>query len=178
MGHRPRAASQAVNGRSGLVLTRKRPEEVSLSSQVKALVAGAVLALSLTAATGCGGGNNNNDNGTAATTATTSTTQTTTTPSGGGGGNLKVSADPSGALRFTKTTLSAKAGKVTITMDNPSPVQHSIGIKGNGVQQDGSPVGKGGVSTVSASLKSGTYEFFCPVDAHEQAGMKGTLTVK
>jgi plastocyanin len=146
-----------------------------LSTQLKALLAVVVLALSLTAVTGCGGGDNNDNS---STTATTSTTGTTTSPSGGGAGALKVDADPSGALKFTKSTLSAKAGRVTITMDNPSPVDHAIGIKGNGVDQDGSTVGKGGVSTVTANLKPGKYEFYCPVDAHEQAGMKGTLTVK
>jgi uncharacterized cupredoxin-like copper-binding protein len=146
-----------------------------LSTQLKALVAVVVLALSLTAVVGCGGGDNNDNS---STTPTTSTTGTTTSPSGGGAGALKVDADPSGALKFTKSTLSAKAGRVTITMDNPSPVEHAIGIKGNGVQQDGSTVGKGGVSTVTANLKAGKYEFYCPVDAHEQAGMKGTLTVK
>ena len=146
-----------------------------MSTQLKALVAGVVLALSLTAVAGCGGGDNNDNS---STTATTSTTGTTTSPSGGGAGALKVDADPSGALKFTKSTLSANAGRVTITMDNPSPVEHAIGIKGNGVQQDGSTVGKGGVSTVTANLKAGKYEFYCPVDAHEQAGMKGTLTVK
>jgi plastocyanin len=146
-----------------------------LSTQLKALVAVVVLALSLTAVAGCGGGDNNDNS---STTATTSTTGTTTSPSGGGAGAIKVDADPSGALKFTKSTLSAKAGRVTITMDNPSPVEHAIGIKGNGVQQDGSTVGKGGVSTVTANLKAGKYEFYCPVDAHEQAGMKGTLTVK
>jgi uncharacterized cupredoxin-like copper-binding protein len=87
-------------------------------------------------------------------------------------------ADPSGALKFTKTTLSAKAGKVTLKMTNPSAVDHAIGVKGNGVQQDGSSVSQGGVSTVTANLTPGKYEFYCPVDGHEQAGMKGTLTVK
>jgi plastocyanin len=146
-----------------------------LSSRIKTLVAVAVLALSLTAAAGCGGGGDNN----ADTTATTSTTQTTTTPSGGGGGsNLKISADPSGALKFTESSLSGKSGKVTITMDNPSPIDHAVAVKGNGVSVDGNTVGKGGVSTVTANLKPGSYEFFCPVDGHEQAGMKGTLTVK
>src|SRR4029079_4920748 len=100
----------------------------------------------------------------------------TTTPAGGGASTLKVDADPSGALKFTKSSLTAKAGKVTITMDNPSPVEHGIGVKGSGVQQVGNNVGKGGVSTVTANLKAGTYEFYCPVDGHEQAGMKGTLT--
>jgi len=32
-----------------------------------------------------------------------------------------------------------------------------------------------GVCTVNA--KAGTYEFYCPVDGHKAAGMKGTLTV-
>jgi uncharacterized cupredoxin-like copper-binding protein len=145
-----------------------------LSSRIKTLVAVAGLALSFTAVAGCGGGSNKN----ASTTATTSTTQTTTTPSGGGGSNLKVSADPSGALKFTKSTLSGKAGKVTITMDNPSPVQHAVSMEGNGVDVSGNTVGKGGVSTVSANLKAGTYTFYCPVDGHRAAGMKGTLTIK
>jgi uncharacterized cupredoxin-like copper-binding protein len=146
------------------------------------LAAIAALVLSLAGAAGCGGGDDNNDNSsstTDTTTTATTPTETTTTPSGGGGAsNLKVDADPSGALKFTKSTLNANAGKVTIKMGNPSPVPHAIGIKGNGVTVDGDTVNKDGVSTVSADLKPGKYEFYCPVDGHEQAGMKGTLTVK
>jgi uncharacterized cupredoxin-like copper-binding protein len=142
---------------------------------MKALVAIAVLGLSLTAATGCGSSSKKSSSN-------TTTTGTTSTPSAtkpaSGGSTLTTDADPSGALKFTKTTLSAKAGKVTLEMKNPSPVQHGIGVKGNGVQQAGNPVGQGGVSTVTANLKAGKYEFYCPVDGHEQAGMKGTLTVK
>ena len=92
--------------------------------------------------------------------------------------NLTLSADPSGALKFTKSKLTAKSGKVTIKMDNPSPVQHSVAIEGTGVDVKGSTVSKGGVSTVSANLKPGKYTFYCPVDGHRQAGMQGTLTVK
>jgi len=147
-----------------------------LRSQSKALGAVAVLALSLAAVAGCGGGNGNNSSSNAGTTTTTSTTPTTT--SSGKGGTAKVSADPSGALKFTKSSLSAKSGKVTIKMSNPSPVEHAVAIKGNGVDVAGGTVGKDGVSTVSATLKPGKYEFYCPVDGHEQAGMKGTLTVK
>jgi plastocyanin len=135
----------------------------------------AVLALSLIAVAGCGGGGNDNNAST-----TTSTTQTSTTPSGSAGGasTVKISADPSGALKFDKDKLSAKSGKVTITMDNPSPVAHAVAIKGGGASSVGKTVDKGGVSTATADLKPGSYEFYCPVDGHEQAGMKGTLTVK
>lgn len=149
-----------------------------MSNRIKALVAAAVLPLSFAAMTGCGGGSNNNSSsGTTATTSSTATT-TATTPSGGAGSKLKLSADPSGALKFNKSTLSAKAGNVTITMDNPSPIQHSVAIEGNGVDVRGNTVSQGGVSKVTASLKPGKYTFYCPVDGHKDAGMKGTLTVK
>jgi plastocyanin len=91
---------------------------------------------------------------------------------------LALAADSGGQLKFDKSSLSAKAGKVTITMDNPSPVPHAIAIEGSGVNESGSTVGMGGKSTATASLKPGTYTFFCPVDGHKDAGMKGTLTVK
>jgi plastocyanin len=145
-------------------------------SQIKAGVAIGVLALSLVAAAGCGGGSKKSNN--ASTSTSTSTTPTTTTSSGGGSSTLKISADPSGALKFTKSTLTAKSGKVTIKMDNPSPVQHAVSIQGTGVSASGNTVGKGGVSTVSANLTPGKYTFYCPVDGHRQAGMQGTLTVK
>jgi uncharacterized cupredoxin-like copper-binding protein len=152
-----------------------------LSSRFKALLVLAVLAVSLTAAAGCGGGNDNNNNAstTNKNTSTTSTTKTSTTPSKTGGATkLTIAADPSGALKFDKSKLNAKSGNVTITMDNPSPVPHAVGIKGSGVTEVGSTVNKGGVSKATANLKPGTYEFYCPVDGHEQAGMTGTLTVK
>jgi uncharacterized cupredoxin-like copper-binding protein len=157
-------------------LAGQRFEEANLRSRLKPLLVLAVLALSLTAVAGCGSKKNNN----ASSTATTSTTQTSTTSSGGtgAGSKLKIAADPSGALKFDKSKLNAKAGNVTITMDNPSPVLHGVGIKGNGVTKTGPSVNKGGVSTVSANLKPGTYQFYCPVDGHAQAGMQGTLTVK
>jgi plastocyanin len=97
---------------------------------------------------------------------------------GGASSNLKLSADPSGQLKFDKSKLSAKAGNVTITMDNPSPVAHAVAVEGNGVDKDGATVTMGGKSTVTVNLKPGTYEFYCPVDGHKAAGMKGVLTVK
>jgi uncharacterized cupredoxin-like copper-binding protein len=150
-----------------------------LNRLTKAFVLLSALAVTVAAATGCGSSNNDKTSSTSTTTPATTTTNTTSTTAGGGAGStLKLAADPSGALKFDKSSLSAKSGKVTIKMDNPSPVDHAVAIKGNGASASGNTVGKGGVSTASATLKPGTYEFFCPVDGHEQAGMKGTLTVK
>jgi len=132
------------------------------------------------AVAGCGGSDDSSsDSGSAASTPS-ETTPAPASNSGGAGAssNLKVDAVPSGELKFDKSSLSTKAGKVTITMDNPSDVPHGIGIKGSGVDEDGEVVNKGGKSTATADLKSGSYEFYCPVPGHEEAGMKGTLTVK
>jgi uncharacterized cupredoxin-like copper-binding protein len=123
---------------------------------------------------GCG---DDDDDGSSGGGGNTSTSAGTGAASGGGGQTLKIAADPSGALKFDKSSLTAKAGKVTIVMDNPSDLPHAVEIEGNGVQAEGETVEKGGVSKASADLKAGKYEFYCPVDGHKQAGMEGTLTV-
>ena len=133
---------------------------------------------------GCGSGkkSSSTEAQTPATTTTgkTATEQTTTGSSGGAaaGSTLKLSADPGGQLKFDKSSLTAKAGEVTITMDNPSSVPHAVAVEGNGVDKDGNTVNQGGVSKVTVALKPGKYEFYCSVDGHKDAGMKGTLTVK
>ena len=96
---------------------------------------------------------------------------------GSGAGQLKLTADPGGALKFDKTSLSTKPGKVTIVLDNPSDIPHAIEVEGKGVEEEGKTVGKGGVSKVTVDLKPGDYEYYCPVDDHKGAGMEGTLTV-
>jgi plastocyanin len=93
-------------------------------------------------------------------------------------GTVQIDADPNGQLKFLASTASAKSGRVTVRMKNASSVPHDIAIKGAGVNQVGAVVSNGGTSTVATSLKPGTYTFYCSVDGHEAAGMKGTLTVK
>jgi uncharacterized cupredoxin-like copper-binding protein len=113
-------------------------------------------------------------------TASTTTKSSSSSTSSGGGQMLRLTADPGGQLRFNTSTLTAKPGKVTIVMTNPSSagMDHGISVEGNGVDSDGPTVAPGKTSTVTVSLKKGTYEYYCPVPGHEQAGMKGTLTVR
>jgi uncharacterized cupredoxin-like copper-binding protein len=101
-------------------------------------------------------------------------------PSVKGGSTITLGADPGGALRFTKTKLTAKAGTVTLVLKNPSSsgTQHGIAVEGKGVDKDGPTAAPGGTSKVTVDLKPGTYEFYCPVDGHKQAGMEGKLTVE
>lgn len=143
----------------------------------------AALCTALLALGAAGCGDDKKDSGSSSDTGAAATPPATDSggtpaPSGGAASDLKIAADPSGQLKFDKTSLDAKAGEVTITMDNPSPVPHAVGLEGNGVDEDGDTVSKDGKSMVTATLKPGTYTFYCPVDGHEDAGMKGTLTVK
>jgi plastocyanin len=142
----------------------------------------AVLATLALIAAGCGGDDDDSGNSGGGGSSYSSGDQGTgaggEAASGGGGGatKLKLTADPGGALKFDKTKLSAKPGKVTITMDNPSDVPHAVEVEGKGVEEETKTV-TGGSADVTVDLKAGRYEFYCPVDGHREAGMKGTLTV-
>ena len=96
---------------------------------------------------------------------------------GGGTGGLTVTADESGTPAWDPTELTAKAGEVTVTLDNPSPVAHDIEIEGNGVEEKSELV-TDGTTSVTADLEPGEYKFYCTVPGHEEAGMTGTLTVE
>ena len=96
---------------------------------------------------------------------------------GGGGQTVQVSAPADGSLKFDQSSLQAKAGKVTFKFDNPSGVAHSFEVEGKGVEKETDTITKSDAS-VTVDLKPGTYEYYCPVDGHRQAGMEGKLTVK
>jgi plastocyanin len=140
------------------------------------------LAICLTLATlavaGCGG----DDEETAESTPTPTPTATATAETGGapsgGGETLTIAADPGGGLKFDKEELQAKAGKVTISMDNPSDLPHAVAIDGGQGATPGKTVNKGGKSVASAELDAGEYTYFCPVGDHRSGGMEGTLTVQ
>jgi mono/diheme cytochrome c family protein len=93
-------------------------------------------------------------------------------------GSLQIDVAQAGFL-FVSSKAVAMPGKLTLTSKNPQSVQHNISIQGpGGLDVQGATVGAGGVSTVSATLKKGSYTFYCSVPGHRQAGMVGTLTVR
>jgi plastocyanin len=111
--------------------------------------------------------------------AAASSAATTTTTSGSASGALALAADPTGALKFTASSLSAKAGKVTIQFTNKSPLPHNLTIQRgtSGTIVGATPTFNGGTKTLTVNLRPGTYTFFCSLPGHRQAGMQGTLTV-
>ena len=144
-------------------------------------VLAAILASLVLIAASCGGDDDDNGGGGSSDSSGAQGTgaDSAEAPSGGGGGGatkLKLIADPGGALKFDKTELTAKPGKVTITMDNPSDVPHAVEVEGNGVEEETKTL-TNGTADVTVDLKAGEYEFYCPVDGHKEGGMEGTLTV-
>ena len=128
-----------------------------------------IAAIAVLAFAGCGGDDEEP--------AGSDSTSTPAAASGGGGENLTIAADPS-ALKFDKSELQAKAGKVTITMDNPSDTPHNVMIDGGTNDKPGETVGKGEKSVASADLEAGEYTYYCAVGDHRAQGMEGKLTVE
>ena len=72
----------------------------------------------------------------------------------------------------------AKAGTYTFDVKNDGQITHALEVEGNGVEQKTGDLdpGKSGTLTVDLS-KTGSYEVYCPIDAHRQNGMEASLTV-
>jgi plastocyanin len=95
----------------------------------------------------------------------------------GGEEALKLAASET-ELAFDTTELEAKAGKVTIDLDNPSSIAHNVAIEKEGKVLAESETLAEGETSATAELEPGTYTFLCTVPGHAEAGMEGTLTVK
>jgi plastocyanin len=143
------------------------------------------LALSATtlaiAVAACGGSNSSSTSSSASAPSSTSPPSTSSSaPSPSPAGHaLSQAADPGGQLKFTKSKLTAKAGKVAILFTNSSSLPHNLTIQQgtSGAIVGATPTFAGGAKSLTVTLKPGTYTFFCSVPGHRAAGMQGTLTV-
>jgi plastocyanin len=143
-------------------------------------VLAAIAALTLAA---CGGNDSSGSSSTPAATeaATDTPTATATATEAAGSGSaskLAIAADPGGAKKFTKSTLTASAGSVEVDFSNTSQLPHAVEIEGNGVEEKTEVVTGADAPPITVDLKPGKYEFYCPVGDHRAEGMEGTLTVK
>jgi plastocyanin len=149
-----------------------------------------VLGAGVLAAAGCGSSSKSTSSSAAettpaattpATTSSSSSSATTPAPAPAGGAaasSLSDAANPEGQLKYEKSSLIAKAGKVTINFTNTSPLPHNLTIAdASGATVGATPTFQGGSQKLSVTLKAGTYKFYCTVPGHRAAGMEGTLTV-
>jgi plastocyanin len=80
----------------------------------------------------------------------------------------------SDSTAFSDSTLAAKAGTISVYLENRDYFWHTFTIHELGVDLR-VPVGASG--RVSFEAASGTYEYVCAIPGHDVAGMVGTLTV-
>jgi plastocyanin len=150
------------------------------------------LIVGLLAIAGCGSSSNNTSSSastpaavsTSASAAETPSTSSTASapakaPTGPSGQALALEANPEGQLKYNTTSLTAKAGKVSIDFANMSPEGHNVTVaSASGSVVGSTPTFQGGSKTLTLNLKPGTYKFFCTVPGHRMAGMEGTLKVQ
>jgi plastocyanin len=75
---------------------------------------------------------------------------------------------------FHPATLTSPSGQVTVDLTNRDLFWHSFTIDRPAVNVD---VPVGGARRVTFTVPPGTYQFYCRVPGHRQAGMIGTLRV-
>ena len=63
-------------------------------------------------------------------------------------------------------------GRYTFDLTNKGQAGHDLVVDGPGVSDEKTPViGSGKTAKLTVNLKSGTYDFYCSVPGHKQAGM-------
>jgi plastocyanin len=118
----------------------------------RAALAAAALAIPLTA---CGGGSSTSGAGSGSSSA--------------GAADVVVVAT---GLQYTSRTYSAKAGELSIELDNQDPVAHNVTlVNGGKLLVEADPKKS---HTAKATLTAGSYELYCTVPGHN---MHATLTV-
>jgi plastocyanin len=142
------------------------------------------LPLSLVAVAACGSSSRNTQSG-AATPSTPTISPAAGTPTSQAASadpsqahTVAIEADPSGQLKYTKSSLSTSAGEATIEFTNSSPLPHDVVLTNSSNAILGqTPIFQGGTKSFIVRLTPGTYTYYCSVPGHRQAGMQGTLTV-
>jgi hypothetical protein len=88
-----------------------------------------------------------------------------------------ISSSPGEDLTFNVIGLVAPPSKLTLIMRNRSSIEHGIAIAGDNVKTESDPVDPGQTARVTFELPAGEYEFYCPVEGHQEMGMSGILSI-
>lgn len=71
-----------------------------------------------------------------------------------------------------------KAGTYTFEVRNVGSIVHALTIDGPGVEDETTgTISPGASGTVTVTLRSGTYDVYCPVGNHKMEGMDQSVTV-
>ncbi|MFE0252265.1 cupredoxin domain-containing protein [Streptomyces sp. NPDC059010] len=111
----------------------------------------------------CGGGGNDS-----------SSSNNSTSDTGGTG--TQVTAELSD-FHIKLSTEKFQPGPYTFTMKNTGSHDHALEVEGPGGENRSKTIEPGQSTTLTVTLKSGSYEVYCPVDGHKDRGMKTEITV-
>jgi len=147
-------------------------------------VLGAAVGAVAMLATACGGGTSSSPGPTSTT--PTSASAPAPAPANNGG---QVTAAPPGAtttvmvkmtdFHLALSTQTFAPGTYSFVAANDGHTVHSLQIDGPGVADQRIPgvVAVGQSSTLTVTLRGGSYEIYCPVDGHKAMGMDTHITV-
>jgi uncharacterized cupredoxin-like copper-binding protein len=110
---------------------------------------------------------------TQATTTQATTTQATTTQAAAA---TKVDVSET-EFKIALAQTPSKAGSYEFAVSNDGKVPHDFVVSGNGVNAKTALLSPGDSETLKVDLKPGTYDVYCSVPGHKQAGMDLKLTV-
>ena len=93
-----------------------------------------------------------------------------------GGGAKAVTIDES-EFKLAPNQAAAGAGAVTVTGKNVGTIVHTLEVEGNGVEKKTGNIQPGSSADLKLNLKPGTYQMYCTIPGHKQAGMLGKIVV-
>ncbi|WP_416981293.1 plastocyanin/azurin family copper-binding protein [Streptomyces sp. T028] len=114
----------------------------------------------------CGGGGDSNGAG----------GTTTTNPPRSAAPGTKVTAELSD-FHIKFSTQKFQPGRYTFTAKNVGNHEHALEVEGPGGENRSRTLEPGESTTLTVTLKSGSYEVYCPIDGHKDLGMKTNITV-
>jgi plastocyanin len=110
-----------------------------------------------------------------------------------GGGGAEDAQAPSGAkesvlktIRVKETEFALKPAEITLQKPgtylfkavNSGGTVHALEVEGQGIEEETEEIQPGQSAELKVKLEAGTYELYCPVDAHKEEGMEGKVIVK
>jgi plastocyanin len=110
-----------------------------------------------------------------------------------GGGGAEDAQAPSGAkesvlktIRVKEVEFALKPAEITLQKPgtylfkavNSGGTVHALEVEGQGIEEETEEIQPGQSAELKVKLEAGTYELYCPVDAHKEEGMEGKVIVK
>ena len=78
-------------------------------------------------------------------------------------------------MAFDPDRIAVEAGQIPVTLRNEGTVVHDFRVEQQPFLVEAQP---GETATGTITLEPGTYEFYCSLPGHREAGMEGVLEVR